>query len=65
MKTKWIDKTPQGDIEAVVSLTDQEVILIQDALGVYKGDHDDRNVIKIKEELNKGLHEAWKQLRPS
>ena len=65
MKTKCIEKTPQGDIEAVVSLTDQEVILIQDALGVYKGDHDDRNVIKIKEELNKGLHEAWKQLRPS
>jgi|GEM_PF-3508217 hypothetical protein len=51
--------------EALVSLSVQDIILIQDAINLYKGDQDDPNVIKTKQELKKELHEAWKQLRPS
>ena len=51
--------------EALVSLSVQDIILIQDAINLYKGDEDDPDAIKIKKELKEELHKAWKQLRPS
>ncbi|MGB5090756.1 MAG: hypothetical protein WBN72_07415 [Nitrososphaeraceae archaeon] len=69
MKTKWVDKTADGQMIAIVELTEHEIILIKEAVQMYDdkrlGDADDSNVIKIKQELKKELHEAWKQLRPS
>ena len=58
MQTKYLQRSDSGEMEVSVMLSTSEIILIKDAIGLYKGDHDDPNVIKTKEELNKGLHEA-------
>jgi hypothetical protein len=66
MKTKYLQTNPTtGEPEAFVALSVQEIILIKEAVDLYKGDVDDPMVIKIKQELKEGLHNAWKQLRPS
>ena len=69
MTTKWIDKNNQGDIEAVVSLTDHEIIFLKEVVKMYNdkrlGDIDDKNIIKIKQGLKEEFENALKQLRPS
>ena len=68
MKTKWIDKNQYGQIEAVVSLTDQEIIFLKEVVKMYDnkrlGDIDDRRIDALKKGLAEQLHEAFKQVRP-
>jgi len=69
MKTKWVDKNSQGQIEAIVSLTDQEIIFLKEVVKMYDdrrlGDIDDPKIDALKKGLAEQLHEAFKQVRLS
>jgi hypothetical protein len=70
MKTKHIEKNKDsGQMEASVVLSNQEIILIKEALNFYieknLGDAGDPKDFKIKKELKKELHKAWRSMNPS
>ena len=83
MKIKHVEKNEDGEMEASVMLSNQEIKFLKEAVNMHVrernlvcpscgtnikdtlGDIDDAAIIKIKKELRKELHEAWKQLNPS
>lgn len=69
MKTKSIEKNQDGQMEASVMLSNQEIIFLQEVVKMYEdkrlGDIDDPQIDKIKKELSQELHECWKLLNPS
>ncbi|MGB5089888.1 MAG: hypothetical protein WBN72_02980 [Nitrososphaeraceae archaeon] len=69
MKTKWVEKTQDSQIVAVVELTDQEILFLNEVVRMYDdkrlADLDDKNIDKVKKGLMLELHEAFKQVRPS
>lgn len=69
MKVKWTDKTQDGQVVAVVELSDLDIIFLKEVVKMYDakrlGDLDDANMVNVKKGLISELHEAFKQVRPS
>lgn len=69
MKTKSIEKNQEGQMEVSVVLSNQEIIFLKEVVNMYDaarlGDTDDPNIDKIKKDLRKELHEAWRSMNPS
>lgn len=70
MKIKSLERNPDNSqMEVSVMLSNQEIIFLKEVVKMYQdkrlGDIDDANIDKIKKELSKELHEAWKRMNPN
>jgi hypothetical protein len=69
MKTKSIEKNQDGQTEVFVSLSNQEIIFLKEAVNMYIqrdfGDKDDSKLQAIKQQVKEDLHHAWVLLNPS